>query len=1239
MKKVTLIFGLIILCFIAKSQTPYYFYSYTGEKVYLSLDAKSAFLSLKEQQEPESIQQRSIRTNSLRSDDSDRKQYQAKQGTSRFYTKLDFEENLSDEQYLNLLADMKRQNKAAIISPYFKTNKTDGIGLSNFFYVKLKEEKDTILLREMAERIECMIIEQDPYMPLWFTLSITEASIVNAMEAANVFYESGLFQYAEPDLILKYTTCCVNDSSFKYQYGLKNTGQNGGTQGMDIRACEAWKYSKGAGVKIGIFDMGVELNHPDLANNINPLRYNCDMRTTLLDTIYNKPNTQILVSHGTMCAGVACAVQNNNGTGISGVAPESKIVPISCSFTGAYANTQQDLAHGFLWAWNNGIDIISCSWRDETDLVSTFAYIKDAIDRAVIFGRKGKGCLIFAASGNYNNEHIYIPVEYPACLPNVIAVGAVDNQGYKADFSQYGTDLDIMCPGVDIYTTDLTGSVGENTSIGHAGDYVVVSGTSLACPAAAAVAALVISINPNLTAQEVRNILESTAQKVRPDIYNYAIVSGRDNGTWCDSMGYGLIDAAASVIAAIRTISGVDLMIRDNPADSGIEPNNYTGDFFDSPDIWVRHKCNYDIYEHRNLHIDSFNSVFVRIKNIGDETAKGTDSVKLYWAKAGTDLKWDSKWKGDTFPTGQLTGHLIRTRAIRHDIKVGEEYLMDCFPFNVEGNDNIFPNPADYVGITSEPWAFYLLAVIESADDPLNVITTDIREFVSKNNNVAMKSINIGRTDLMIADNQADTGIEINPYSGAMWVSPSIWVRKNNDTGTIHENPESRPGNTNYVYVKIKNCGTAPSLGDERLFLHWSKGGTNLDWSGCWDGTETFENGAVMGGIIDSVKIPVIKPGKDTILEIPWHVPNPNDYRGLFGMEADDAKNWHFCLLARIIAPNSDPMSYPEVADLNTNVKRNNNIAWKNVSVIEVEPYITQKAVVFVRNSFDIAHPFCFKFFPNDVSFSLIRDAEVTVKLSDNLYEAWQRGGRVSVGIQDIGNQIFLIQGINARFCNVLLEAHEIGLLSVQFKFPTRQAEAMEYTYHLTQTDAETDEVIGGEVYHVITSEGNAFRANAGDDVYAFKDEFITLHAADVGEDAIYRWYDQRGNLVCEEMDFELQAIENQRYKLEVIALSDGYTDSDEVMVKIVPGKIEELFPNPAMDVVIISCVFNSTTGAATNAHLTISNALGVIYDMHHFTISPETVDFDISHYPTGSYIVRLICNGQIADTKVFVKE
>jgi subtilisin family serine protease len=223
------------------------------------------------------------------------------------------------------------------------------------------------------------------------------------------------------------------------------------------------------------------------------------------------------------------------------------------------------VANGLNWAIQTGANVVSMSFStEETSAVNT------ALSLAV-----SSGCVPVAASGNENSS----TVNYPAKNSNVIAVGAVSPCGQRKSptscdtettwGSNYGTALAVVAPGVLISTTDIRGSGGFNPGVpihpGNGGtklssdysnlDYTVwFNGTSAATPHVAGVAALVLSANPSLTVQQVRNIIESTAQKVRTDLYIYSTTSGHPNGTWNNQTGYGLVDAYAAVQAACPSV-------------------------------------------------------------------------------------------------------------------------------------------------------------------------------------------------------------------------------------------------------------------------------------------------------------------------------------------------------------------------------------------------------------------------------------------------------------------------------------------------------------------------------------------------------------------------------------------------------------------------------------------------------------------------------------------------------------
>jgi subtilisin family serine protease len=278
MKKTLLFIGFILVYIITNAQDSCYYY-YEGKKQYLTLNTEYAFLSLEEASISDSINQFALNVDELRSDNSANKQFRSKAGKNRFYTELKFQGQPTTAQYFAKIAGIKRLHPKAIVSPYFKMGSNDKIGLSNFFYVKLKVASDTVLLVQMAEQEKCTIIEQDQFMPLWFVLSTTELSELNAMECANVFYESGHFAAAEPNLMPD-KILTTNDTYYSHQWGLKNTGQNGGTSGIDINAINTWNITTGYNVKVAVIDEGIDLTHPDLAGNIHSQSYDTQNRTS-----------------------------------------------------------------------------------------------------------------------------------------------------------------------------------------------------------------------------------------------------------------------------------------------------------------------------------------------------------------------------------------------------------------------------------------------------------------------------------------------------------------------------------------------------------------------------------------------------------------------------------------------------------------------------------------------------------------------------------------------------------------------------------------------------------------------------------------------------------------------------------------------------------------------------------------------------------------------------------------------
>lgn len=599
-------------------------------------------------------------------------------------------------------------------APSFQMEDGLEVGLSNFFYVKLKNEDDVELLRSVAVENGASILGNDRFMPLWYTLTCTEKTTSNALELANLFYEMNLFELATPNFIVENIADCVNDSLFSMQWGLENTGQYSGVAGTDINYCTAAQITTGSSsVIVAVLDHGVQLNHPDLTN-IYPLSY---------DTYYSSSPSQLWGDHGTKCAGIIGA-NANNSKGVAGIAPNCPIMSIS------HPLLDEPLAdvlfvNGINFAVTNGASVISNSWHYyEND------YIENAINNALTNGRNGKGCVVVAAAGNANVE----AVNFPARLEGVIAVGGISPSGEHLSptsnptgLSSYGQELDLVAPGVNVPTTDI-----------NSGYVTGFNGTSSACPHVAAAAALVLSVNPGLTYEEVKEVLCRTATRVGP--YTYSIDTTHLYGTWYKKTGYGLVNVGEAVIRAQAMNSHADLFIRDNVGDTASEPNLTTTTYTNSPDIWLTKtdgSAATQLYEGQSY------LVHVRVHNADTMASQTNIKVRLNWARIHGNMNWANAWNGSLrLPCLIPRSGLIGTQTISSSIVSGGDVVVTfswTIPVWQNGSTGCPYLPAGSL------WDYSLIARVDDSlyTHGIDQTNYNIDKFVKINNNVARKNITL----------------------------------------------------------------------------------------------------------------------------------------------------------------------------------------------------------------------------------------------------------------------------------------------------------------------------------------------------------------------------------------------------------------------------------------------------------------------------------------------------------------
>jgi type VII secretion-associated serine protease mycosin len=266
----------------------------------------------------------------------------------------------------------------------------------------------------------------------------------------------------------------------------------------DVGFPDAWARTQGAGVTVAVVDSGVLGTHEDLAGSV------------LAGADFVSPgngwNDQL--GHGTFVAGIVAA-HVGNGRGVAGAAPSVKILPVrvlDANGNGSSAN----VTAGIVYAVNHGARVINLS------LGGTGA---DPGERAAIDYAISKGAVVVAAAGNSGQSGS--PAIYPAAFPEVLAVGAVDSHNARAAFSNIGSYVDVVAPGVGIVSTYS----GSNAS------YASGDGTSFAAPYASAAVAMVEAANPQLDPDAITHDIEATASDLgapgRDDAYGDGLVSTR----------------------------------------------------------------------------------------------------------------------------------------------------------------------------------------------------------------------------------------------------------------------------------------------------------------------------------------------------------------------------------------------------------------------------------------------------------------------------------------------------------------------------------------------------------------------------------------------------------------------------------------------------------------------------------------------------------------------------------------
>ncbi|MFT7605964.1 MAG: subtilisin family serine protease, partial [Saprospiraceae bacterium] len=379
----------------------------------------------------------------------------------------------------------------------------------------------------------------------------------NPMKVASWLQQTSMVKLAEPDidmLVDEYSPFVApGDDLLTHEWHLRNNGivVDANWQmkrGADAKVFDAWSRMGNTGsedIVIAVIDNGFDTTHPDLKDKIyKPF--------DLWNQSSNLDQGDTRFTHGTPCASVALAASNGNG--IVGAAPSARFMPVSGTSFSLKATEQM-----FDYCVKNGADVISCSWGTTDPAFDLNPMKQEVIANAARKGRNGKGCVIVYAVGNEDLDF----VNFYAAHPDVIAVAASTSKDEHASYSNRGREVTVCAPSNGDWPI-LAARAWWDEGVGwetgtfrfyrdgkdRGPKYKHFGGTSSSCPLVAGICALILSVNKELTAKEVKDIIIKTADKIgAPSEY----VNGHSK-----KFGHGRINADKAVAEAIRRLEVVN---------------------------------------------------------------------------------------------------------------------------------------------------------------------------------------------------------------------------------------------------------------------------------------------------------------------------------------------------------------------------------------------------------------------------------------------------------------------------------------------------------------------------------------------------------------------------------------------------------------------------------------------------------------------------------------------------------
>ena len=471
--------------------------------------------------------------------------------------------------------------------------------------------------------------------------------------------------------------------------------------------------------------------------------------------------------------------------------------------------------------------------------------------------------------------------------------------------------------------------------------------------------------------------------------------------------------------------------------------------------------------------------------------------------------------------------------------------------------------------------------------------------------------------DLYIPDNFSDTGKEPNTTEPNYWKSPFVWVRNQADGVFEHENPICTPEHPGaFVYVRVHNRGKEDYTGGKYLGLYCAKASTGLTPK-AWKGYETDDDGDVTGWVAPFVQIPAIKAGEYQDVQIYWTTIN-------FINKGDT----HFCLLAKIMDQSHDDGYDP--TKIYFPVLGSNDIAQKNVTIILKED-LSKGIDVLVRNVSSTAKTYTLELVPETtLDNKLYSMAKVKMEMSQKIYDAWERGGLVSQGLEIPANQP---NGVNrvvkfvspqSQVQKIQMKADEFDKVHVKFDFFKADSRSMFYTFDLIQKD-ENGNIVGGETFVV---ESPTLLGPVGIEPVPILGGSTELKTDTVTYKS-FKWMDGNGETLSEEKTVVVNPKATGNEYTVMAATEEGDVATGYINLEDINGIKSVAVPNTK------SLEVTLKTSAPAQATVVVTSAIdGTSKVSCPVPEGADSVTLDVSSLASGVYVVSYSVNSELVDQK-----